>query len=197
MTNRKKPKLKIKLLTSEVTLEALEVIERAEEHTQAKPEALDLQDIHVADLAFQWREDRSQAHDHIRDLAASLQAQEEPLEPILVIPVGSRFFVVDGHHRLETYHAVGWDRPVPVKVFDGSVREAWVAGLEQNNKSKLSLSREDKYEAAWRLTKIQKSDGGYAFSKTKTRQLTSVSDGTISTMRRLWEKHGEEVRDQS
>jgi len=59
---------------------------------------------------------------HIGVLVHSLSISGPSLDPLLVFPAGSRYFVIEGHHRLAAYKAVKWDEPIPVEVFveDGS-----------------------------------------------------------------------------
>src|SRR4051812_36393065 len=93
--------LKIIAVHSDITLEDLETIERTQKRVESKPTELPIQAINVADKVFQWRlEDDNVLADreHIKELARVLRSQEEPLEPLLVTPIGDKFYVIDGHH---------------------------------------------------------------------------------------------------
>lgn len=172
---------KIELVSSDTTLDDLKAIEASEPRNGSRPQSLKLRDIHVADQAFQPRQTAyniAASLDHVKDLAAVLRSQKKPLDPIIVVPVGSRFFVVDGHHRLSAYKAVQWAAEVPVEVQDVSIDEARRAAITVNIKSKLPMTASDKQEAAWRLTKE-------GVSKQKTHDLTVVSKGNIGNMRRV------------
>jgi hypothetical protein len=88
---------------------------------------------------------------------------------------------MDGHHRLSAYEAADWDRPVPVKVFQGSLDEARQAALKANSWDKLPMTREDKLEAIWLFVK---EEGGH--SKQQLAELGLASNGTIGNMRAKW-----------
>lgn len=182
---------KIALIKSEITLDDLKAIEAAEPRTEDRPRALRLQDIHVADQVFQPRQTNynvAASTDHVKDLAAVLRSQKKPLDPIIVVPVGSRFFVVDGHHRLSAYGAVQWAHEVPVEVRDCSLDDAIRLAIAVNIKSKLPMTASDKQEAAWRLTKE-------GLSKQKTHDLTVVSTSNIGNMRRVLKALREQGKD--
>ena len=98
--------------------------------------------------------------------------------------VGERFYVLDGHHRLDAYHTVGWKKPVPVKVFNGTLAQARAAALKANSRNKLPMTHEDKSEAAWELTKNHQDQ----MSIEVTAALTTVSKRTVSNMRRTWKQ---------
>jgi hypothetical protein len=176
---------------SDINLEDLEDIERTEERTDKRPNQLPLESIHVASDAFQPRlvdEDRRASEDHIRDLARALE-QGDDLPPLLITPVGQKFFLVDGHHRLGAYMAVEWNKSIPVAIFEGSVREAHDASLEQNNKNKLPMTSASRNEKAWQLVQA----GNKRYSKARIAKLTGVSDRTIATMRKVWKEHRQKV----
>jgi hypothetical protein len=78
----------------------------------------------------------------------------EDLTPIIIKRLGERLFVVDGHHRVGAYAAVG-KRTVPVQFFDGSLEQAYLKSLDLNIRDKLPIVREDKFEAAFRLVKYK------------------------------------------
>ena len=84
---------------------------RTEKRREDRPLTLRFKDIHVADQVFQWRirEDNLAADiAHIRELARTIRDKWKPLDPLLVTPIGQRFYVVDGHHRLEAYRLARW-----------------------------------------------------------------------------------------
>lgn len=175
--------------TTSVSLDDLLEVEKAQERTQDRPAVLPISALRVATEVFQWRKFRDQLEaeeSHVRELVRVLTSCKEPLDPILVTPVGGHFYVVDGHHRLLAYHSVEWEGPIPVAHFEGSVEEARLEGLRLNRKNKLAMTQEDKFEAAWTLVKE-----GEKHSKREIRELTTVSDGTIATMRRVLREHPE------
>jgi hypothetical protein len=144
---------------SDVTLERLEKNEPRREDT---PSQLALSDIHVANEVFQWRlpdEDVLTDRRFVEELVDALEVQEPPLqpfEPLLVVPIGQRFFLVDGHHRLDAYATFGWERPVPVEVFRGNLADAVLEAWKRNAHNKLAMTKASRFEAAWKLVKAGK-----------------------------------------
>ena len=73
---------------------------------------------------FQWRirEDNLAADvAHIRELARTISDKQKPLDRLLVTAIGQRFYVIDGHHRLEAYRLAKWRREIPVEQFRGNL----------------------------------------------------------------------------
>jgi ParB-like chromosome segregation protein Spo0J len=173
---------------SSVTKDDLLEIERNQPRTSDLPTHLPLSDFRIADQVFQWRkfDDELAAEErHVKELVRALIANKQPLEPILVIPLGSQFFVVDGHHRVLAYRRAEWKEPVPVTHFEGSVEDAWLEALRLNVKDKLPMNPSDKLEAAWALVK----EGKERFSKKQISEETTVSKATIATMRQLLKEY--------
>jgi hypothetical protein len=180
-------------LTSEITLEELLAAEQTQQRITQRPQQLRMQLINVADQVFQWRQlDLNLAEDerHSRELARVLTDRKQPLDPILVTLVGNRAFVVDGHHRLDAYRAAEWKRSIPVEYFEGTVEEAREEALRRNIENKLPMTRDDKFEAAWRLLK-----GDSKRTQAAIIELTTVSRRTISTMAAIWREHRERCID--
>jgi hypothetical protein len=153
---------------------------------------LALRDIHVADRVFQPRlieANRYASEEHIRELARAIRAQGEPLDPLLVVAIGPQFFIVDGHHRHAAYHAVEWDQPVPVEVFSGTLAQAIDEAIRRNSKNKLSMYKNDKLESAWRLVKA----GDHR--TVEIMKLTTVSNRTVATMKKVLANGGYQVRE--
>jgi ParB-like chromosome segregation protein Spo0J len=151
----------------------------------AHPKSLPLGNVHVADNVFQWRllsENIAAKEDHIFELSNVLLDREKPLDPILVFPVGERYYVVDGHHRINAYHSVKWKNPIPVEVFNGSFQEARIEAFRRNSKNKLAMTKQDKMEGTWRLVK----EGNLSISQTS--DTTGTSPSQISIMRNVWTK---------
>jgi hypothetical protein len=86
--------------------------------------------------------------------------------------MGSEWFCIDGHHRLEAYRQIGTNRPVPVEVFQGRLSQAVEKASKRNSKDKLPMSSTDKMEAAWRLDVLGE------FSKREVMEATGASDGS-------------------
>lgn len=149
------------------------------------PKELPIREIYVDRPTFQWRVpkfNKVESAEHLRALVRVLKSTGEPLEPLLVYPMNGRFFVIDGHHRLDAYRKARWKRPIPVKVFEGTYDDARLAALTGNTKDKLRLSGPEKREAAWKLVNEGK------LSKAEIVKLGVASDGTIAFMRRVRNK---------
>jgi len=143
--------------TSNVNDAALDRLEKIEPRREDTPSKLALSDIHVADKVFQWRlpdEDVLADTRFVQELVDALEVQEPPLqpfEPLLVVPIGQRFFLVDGHHRLDAYATFGWKEPVPVEVFPGNLQDAVLEAWKRNAHNKLTMTKASRFEAAWKL----------------------------------------------
>jgi hypothetical protein len=71
---------------------------------------------------------------------------------------------------------------VPVDLFEGSLEEARQLALRLNSKTKLPMSRDEKSEAAWKLTKTTD------ISIERVHELSTVSRRTVSYMRVAWKQ---------
>jgi hypothetical protein len=146
--------------------------------------------IHIAEGVFQWRGDYRRDQwtraDHIHTLAKALR-DGEPLDRLLVMPVGDRFYVIDGHHRLAAYDTAEWTKGVPVEVFTGSLTEARVRALASNVKDKLPMTAQAKSEAAWRITKENLGEP----TAEQVRNWTGVSVRQVRYMRKVWRELNE------
>jgi hypothetical protein len=142
--------------------------------------------IHIAEAVFQWRGDRrwdQWARDnHIYTLSKVIKDSGKPLDRLLVMPVGERFYVMDGHHRLAAYDTAGWAKGIPVEVFAGTLAQARVRALASNVKDKLPMTDQAKSEAAWTITKENLGD----LTAEQVRQVTGKSIRTIRSMRQVW-----------
>jgi hypothetical protein len=122
--------------------------------TADKRKSVPVSEIVVAEKVFQWRglhSDIQAEERQMRELIRVLDLGRE-LEPILVLTIGKKVYVVDGHHRLAAYVTVG-RKTIPVEHFSGGLEAAWHRSLEANIRDKLPMTRQDKYEAAFTLVK--------------------------------------------
>jgi len=72
----------------------------------------------IAEKVFQWRGENSDLHAeerHMRELMRTLELGHK-LEPIVVVKLGEKLYVVDGHHRLAAYAALG-KKTVPTREY--------------------------------------------------------------------------------
>jgi hypothetical protein len=154
------------------------------------PRHLALSDIRQEPALFQPRyysiafaPGRSEAH--ITALVQALQREEE-LDPLTVVAFGDEWFLIDGHHRSEAYRIAGRVDRVPVRVAQseatGSERVQWAVAqsLADNKKARLSMSEEDKLDAAWWACVLDKEQ---RISKSKTAADYGVSTASVGNMR--------------
>lgn len=143
-------------------------------------------DIHIAEQVFQWRgsadQDQWDRRDHIRKLAKALKEHGMPLARLMVLPVGDRFYVIDGHHRLGAYDTAGWSERIPVDVFSGDLTAARLLSLSCNVRDKLPMTTMAKSEAAWQI--VKEGLGGLKAKEIADR--TSVSLRQVKFMRAVW-----------
>src|SRR5262249_8846645 len=128
------------------------------------------------------RQNIFESQENTLTLAKALKERGMPLERLLVFSVGDKFYVMDGHHRLDAYHTVGWKKHIPVEVFEGTFEEAHREALKRNSRNKLSMTKREKSEAAWRLVK----EGIH--SKSQIADVSTVSSRTVANMRALWKE---------
>lgn len=148
------------------------------------PDALPPGKVEVCPELFQPR--GGLAEHHIQALVRALRQVGE-LDPILVIQLGKKAFVVDGHHRLEAYKAA--KKPnIPVQYFGGTVDEAILVGGANNTRAKLPMNGFERQNYAWKLVVL-----GSAYSKRAIVQASGVSDGQVANMRRVATKLGPEA----
>jgi hypothetical protein len=86
---------------------------------------------------------------HVKILVHNIGIHGE-LDPITVIKLGTKFVVVEGHHRLTAYKNAQWTQPIKCKWFSGSVREAVDESMRANAKDRLNVPAADKAEHAWK-----------------------------------------------
>lgn len=184
--------------TSALTLADLTRMQEAGAQNSKRPTSLPLSAIEVAPIVFQWRlntEDIQADEKHVTDLARAIARTDnpEPLDPILVMAVGGKYFVIDGHHRLDAYHTARWAGRVPVEYFEGSVHDATIRALDANKKDKLPLGDDAKREAAWKLLVRGRSDEVWRCTQAKISELTTVALRTVKRMAGVLKKHGDDV----
>jgi hypothetical protein len=174
----------IKKVDGEASYEELAEAVSQSEPLSKPPKTLRLQEIHVAARGvFQWRtvnENVFQSEANTLDMVRALKDPGKPLEPILVFPAGGRFYVMDGHHRLDAYRTVDWKKAIPVEVFQGTLEQAHKEALRRNSRNKLAMSKREKSEAAWALVKEDRC------SISETAELATVSKRTVTYMRATW-----------
>ncbi|MBE0508025.1 MAG: ParB N-terminal domain-containing protein [Marinospirillum sp.] len=171
------------------------VITRLEgEGTQGKPQAatpsqLPLNALHLEVEVFQPRDlasDTAAKEAHIRTLEEAIyQTSGNTLEPLVVWWSGCRWYVIDGHHRLQAYQNVHKRgkvkvRAVPVRVFKGTVIEAMTEATRLNSRDKLPMTKDDKANRAWKFVAMDK-----GLSKKQIAQMCGVGSATVARMRQV------------
>jgi ParB-like chromosome segregation protein Spo0J len=129
----------------------------------------------VREFSFGMRETDP---DHVKTLAHNISIHGE-LDPITIIKLGTKYVIVEGHHRLAAYKSAQWMQPIKCMWFPGSVREAIDESMRLNAKDRLNVPLADKAEHAWKRTLL-----GWG-SKAEVVKLCGVSDGTVAEMRRI------------
>lgn len=152
--------------------------------TNATEFLLDRREIATMASVFQPRDrDRMYVADrrHIATLSEAIgknAARPNYLDRITVWWGGDRWYVIDGHHRLDAYAHRGVRSAIPCRAFTGSLDEAMAYSGLANSKDRLPMSKVDKLNYAWRLTLTT------SLSKAKVARAASVSPRTVSNMRR-------------
>ena len=145
---------------------------------------VEISELVVAEKVFQWRGEHSDLHAeerHMRELMRVLQLGRD-LEPVDVVQLADQLYLVEGHHRLAAYAALGMST-VPVKPFTGALEAAWLKSLDANVRDKLPLTREDKHDAAFTLVKhrVQRELG---MTWAEIAERAGVSERVVYKMRR-------------
>jgi ParB-like chromosome segregation protein Spo0J len=168
-----------------------------------EPKELAREDIHFASGALQPRffeGTRADREEHIRGLMTAIR--ETPghiLEPIVVWWTGTRWVVIDGHHRMIAYQRLAADRDkplkvpkVPVVIFKGTHQQAIREASRRNYRDKLNMTKDEKLERAWKMTVIDHPKPP-TLSKADISSATGVSIPTISNMRKELRRITEET----
>lgn len=137
--------------------------------------------------------------EHISNLVSALVGNaDKTLDPVLVWWSGKEWKLIDGHHRLNAYITALHEKKIkektiPVEIFEGTLEEAWIESIRRNSKDKLPVSRDDKFNRAWKMVIM-----GIG-SKPKQALSCGISERTISNMRSKLEelkiKFGEHWQD--
>jgi hypothetical protein len=145
------------------------------------PSTLLLHEIELMDAVFQHRTNSEWASEgHVKNLLKGLKnTSGKPFEPVTVMWGGNSWVLVDGHHRVKAYQEYGFNAPIPVQVFQGTLEEAFGEALRANVQDKLSMSSKEKTNAAWRLVI------GTELSISATAQLSLTSKATVKHMRKV------------
>lgn len=148
--------------------------------TRISRKRVSVTDIEMRPEVFQFRHVEVDER-HVDALAGVLKGGNA-LDPLTLWkdPTSQRLVVVDGHHRVAAYKQAGWQKKVPVVVHSCSLEEARLLALQENGKTRLPLTNEERMDAAWSLVCLDRP----SYSKRTIVENTGVSDGTVAKMRR-------------
>ncbi len=123
---------------------------RVEYSGSRKPRRIPLAAIKTSPEVFVFGVRGHDLDDYYSDQLAKILATKEDFSPILVLPVGNGFIVVDGHYRMAAYRR-NERKDIPVEVFAGTVREALLVAVERNSEQKVALDNSQRQDCAWRF----------------------------------------------
>ncbi|MEQ1844710.1 MAG: ParB/RepB/Spo0J family partition protein [Nitrospira sp.] len=127
---------------------------------------LPMKEISVRPDYFQPRQfldNAAESEKAVEEFARVIQGSGR-LPPISVMKIGGRWYVIDGHHRLDAYGAVARLRKtalrksgkrgkelthIPVTVFEGTIQQARDESVRKNCHDHVNMSKADKMEEAW------------------------------------------------
>ena len=128
---------------------------------------------------------------HLRTLLQGLRSAGGKLDPILLwrevdregAPTG-RLILLDGEHRLAAYRTLQKKAPsvnkaLPALILVCNRDEAMCRAALANRKDTLSLTQNEKADAAWRMVRFHTA----TLSKTKIAHASGISARTVATMR--------------
>lgn len=152
--------------------------------------------------------------DHVKALALRAQ-QRGLLDPVTLWQraQGETIFLVDGHHRLAAYAALGFPK-TNARVWQGPLSRAYRLMGVENSKARRALSYVEKADFAWRLVKengaarmrieageARPDDADLAdMSRPAIAHFSGISSATVGNMRKLLGQRveaGEKVEDLS
>ncbi|KAB0266016.1 hypothetical protein [Microvirga brassicacearum] len=137
---------------------------------------MSIDDITAEESLFQPRDGISTIH--VAELARTKRNVGD-LDPVLVIQVGPKTILLDGHHRLEVYKADEKEASIPVRFFSGSLEGAIEKAGDQNVKVSRQMNSEERLNWAWRRTVL--GIGSIA----RVSRGSGVSQRTVAEMRRV------------
>jgi ParB-like chromosome segregation protein Spo0J len=150
-----------------------------------RPDTLPLASIVTMPALFQ---PRGEDERHISELVRAIKARGD-VEPVIVIQVGDKAVLIDGHHRVAAYGLAKATSAVPVKYFEGTLEEAVLEAGRANSKAKLPMNNQDRQNYAWRLVLMD------TYSKRQIMDAAAVSDGQVAAMRRVKKSLGNAAYD--
>ena len=153
-----------------------------------RPERLRLDEITLLPVAFNVRCEESLAEHHLTTLSKLLKSTQD-LDQVTVMVIGSRFILIDGHHRHEAYRRSPDRRDIPVRYFEGTPEEAVLEAARANTRAVLPMDNGQRQDLAWRLTLSG------LYSKRQIAEASGVSHAQVAIMRKVVKTLGEQAHD--
>lgn len=147
------------------------------------PDRLPISELEVMLPLFQPRE---MSEKHVEDLRKAI-GNVKLLDAMLVLPVGGRRIIIDGHHRMQAYFRSATTEPVPVAYFRGTPHDAVLEAGRCNSKAKLPMDNQQRQNYAWKLVLV---GGG---SKAEICEASGVSLSQVAIMRRARKSLGDDA----
>jgi len=127
------------------------------------------------------------------------------LDPVVIWWSGERWYVVDGHHRLDAIKRWNLDTKkvtkgkrltsMPVVVREGDLSEALKATTEENGKVRLTLPKKQRQDRAWKTLVLHRSGlvGDGKFVMAQWHRVLHVSERQLQNMNAIWRKLREQA----
>lgn len=150
-----------------------------------KKKSLNMSEVIMDFERFQFRHIKCDPA-HIADLK-EFYTRGYDIAPIKVWkdPNDGNYYVLDGHHRYSAQKSMGRVK-IKTEVFEGSEAEALLICLEENTHARLSMTKTERADAAWRLVCQQSESGTWAYSQADTAKVSGISRRQVAIMRRTY-----------
>lgn len=133
---------------------------------------------------FQMRERKTPNPGHVDDLLKAIKLGDKlPTITLWEDPNSGKLYVLDGHHRLAAVKKTQ-TQTIPVKVFQGELREARLIAFRANKEAHLPVSNKERQDAAWALVCQWTKTDDYAYSITEVVKSTGISRPQATNMRK-------------
>lgn len=160
---------------------------RVEYGGSRKPQRIPLAAISTHPEVFVTGVRGREIDDYYADQLAKMLATKDDFPPVLLLPVGNGFVLVDGHLRLAAYRA-NERKDIPAEVFEGTVREAALVAVERNSEQKVALDNSQRQDCAWRFVLA-------SYTIPQIVRATGISRAQVGVMRRAMKHLGDGAMD--
>ncbi|MEF2554477.1 ParB/RepB/Spo0J family partition protein [Aurantimonas sp. A2-1-M11] len=159
---------------------------QAQGSPEERPTKLPVSRVTVHHDAFKVRSGTKDGY-HTARLEQALKVAGD-LDPILVLPCGGDFVLVDGEYRLAVYRRAGRSE-VPVRYFEGTPEEALAHRSREAGKAVLPLTNEEKMNVGWSFVLAD------LFAIRGTADNAGISRKQVSIMRKAKRTLGDDAFD--